>query len=290
MNIDELNNRLDKELYTVYKTILINGEWGIGKTYLINDKYVNNPNSGYKVIYASLFGINSISELNSYILEKINTFLGIISKGYTKLLGGRDIGFFGLSIPLPEFETNIRNSLSKKAKKEKILVIIDDIERKSKNIDINELMGLFESISKIKNLNLILISNVNKMEKLDKDKFETFKEKIVEKTYNINTYSKIAEQNIISNKLSKNEEFYEKVLEKFNKLDIKNLRTLEKCLDFINQNINYIDFSVLNVSQIDDILDIEIAIVIEKVAGDYSKENLNEYESYLEFDKFVIYV
>lgn len=290
MNIDELNNRLDKELYTVYKTILINGEWGTGKTYLINDKYINNPNTYYKVIYASLFGINSISELNTYILEKINTFLGTINKGYSKLLGGRDVGLFGLTIPLPEFEANIRNSLSKKAQKEKILVIIDDIERKSKNIDINELMGLFESISKIKNLSLILISNINKMEKLDKNNFELFKEKIVEKTYNINKYSKTAEKNIINNKLSKNKELREKVSEKFNKFNIVNLRTLEKYLDFINQNINYINFNILSDSQIDDILDMEIAIIIEKISQDYLKEKISEYESYLEFDKFVVYV
>ena len=55
MNIDELQERLDKELTNIYKNVLINGEWGIGKTYFINN-YSKDKNS----IYISLFGIDSL--------------------------------------------------------------------------------------------------------------------------------------------------------------------------------------------------------------------------------------
>ena len=69
MNIDELQERLDKELTNIYKNVLINGEWGIGKTYFINN-YSKDKNS----IYISLFGIDS---LESFIF---NIYLQIDSK------------------------------------------------------------------------------------------------------------------------------------------------------------------------------------------------------------------
>ena len=56
INIDELTNLLDKEFINVYKNILINGSWGIGKTYFVKEYLKNKKN----IIYTQLFGIDSI--------------------------------------------------------------------------------------------------------------------------------------------------------------------------------------------------------------------------------------
>ena len=50
MKIDELDKRLDNEFSSVYKTVLVDGDWGIGKTYLIKNKYKENKNKYTKAI------------------------------------------------------------------------------------------------------------------------------------------------------------------------------------------------------------------------------------------------
>ena len=58
-------------------------------------------------------------------------------------------------------------------------------------------MGLFESLSSIEKVDVILIANSEKMLPEDKSKFNNFKEKVIEKIYNIDEYSEKAESSII---------------------------------------------------------------------------------------------
>lgn len=58
MKIDELNNRLEDEFPNIYNTILINGNWGIGKTHFIKKEFLKYKNP----MYLSLFEINSFEE------------------------------------------------------------------------------------------------------------------------------------------------------------------------------------------------------------------------------------
>lgn len=288
MNIDELSKRLDKEFPSVYKTILVSGDWGIGKTYLIKNKYVKEKNSN--IIYASIFGLNSISELNLYILNEMNKLLGLFKKGYD-IFSGKDLGILSVSLQLPEFKIESSSIIKRKSKKDKIKIIIDDIERKSKNIDMNELMGFFETLSNIENVELILIANTEKFSAEDKENFENFKEKLIEKEYKVDSYSNIAEKAIIFQNLNINLDILQIVENYFKKCNVNNLRTLKKCIDFIKQNNNYIDFNVLNNEQIKDILELEICIVIEKLEKNYLQET-QEKERIIHIynDKIVPYI
>ena len=73
-------------------------------------------------------------------------------------------------------------------------------------------MGLFESLSSIEKVDVILIANSEKMLPEDKSKFNNFKEKVIEKIYNIDEYSEKAESSIIkkylNNKLISFKYFY----------------------------------------------------------------------------------
>lgn len=266
MNIDELSKRLDKEFPSVYKTILVSGDWRIGKTYLIKNKYIKEKSSN--IIYASIFGLNSISELNLHILKEMNKLLGIFKKGYD-IFSSKDLGILSLTLQLLELKIESSSIIKQKSKKNKIKIIIDDIERKSKNIDMNELMGFFEILSNIENLELIIIANTEKFSDEDKKIFENFKEKIIEKEYKVDSYSSIAERAIISQNLNINLDILQVVENYFKKCNVNNLRTLKKCIDFIKQNNNYIDFGDLNHEQIRDIVELEICIVIEKLEKNY---------------------
>lgn len=273
MNIDELNKRLDKEFPLVYKTVLVDGDWGIGKTYLIKNKFIKEEK--YKTIYASIFGLNSISELNLYILNEMNKVLGFLKKGYD-ILSGKDFGILSVSFQLPEVKNESSFFLKHKSKKENIIVIVDDIERKSKNIDINELMGFFETISNIDNVKLILIANTEKLSEEDRKCFDNYKEKIIEKIYKVDSYSSNAEKVIIKSNLNNNLKVSEIVENYFKKCDVNNLRTLKKCIDFIKQNDNYINFDKLTQEQKAEIIELEICTVIEKISKNYLKEESKE--------------
>ena len=114
MKIDELDKRLDNEFSSVYKTVLVDGDWGIGKTYLIKNKYKENKNKNKydNVIYVSVFGVNSISEINLYIYKELHKVKGLAKKGYDSLLGGKELGVLSISIPFPEIK-NTNNYMKK---------------------------------------------------------------------------------------------------------------------------------------------------------------------------------
>lgn len=76
MTIDELETRLNDEFFDIYKCILINGAWGIGKTYFLRNKYLSNKEH----IYISLFGLNSIEEVKVEIYSKLNKVLNFLKK------------------------------------------------------------------------------------------------------------------------------------------------------------------------------------------------------------------
>ena len=69
-----------KKPYTDY-AVMINGEWGSGKTYFWNNKLrsrleslkVNGKN--YKTIYMSLYGINSLEEISKKIFIETNPMI-----------------------------------------------------------------------------------------------------------------------------------------------------------------------------------------------------------------------
>ena len=75
--------------YTDY-AIMINGEWGSGKTYFWNNKIRNKIESmqlngrKYKTIYMSLYGISNLEEISKKILnKKIILFDDIYTTGNT---------------------------------------------------------------------------------------------------------------------------------------------------------------------------------------------------------------
>jgi len=49
--------------------MLLNGEWGCGKTYLIDHDLKEALKNTYIIIRVSLFGLNSIDELSRYFSD-----------------------------------------------------------------------------------------------------------------------------------------------------------------------------------------------------------------------------
>ena len=67
--------------YTDY-AVMLNGEWGSGKTYFWNNKLrsrleaiKNSDGKNYKTIYMSLYGINSLEEISKKIFIETNPMI-----------------------------------------------------------------------------------------------------------------------------------------------------------------------------------------------------------------------
>lgn len=174
------------------KCILIDGNWGIGKTYFVHDYFKNN-NKEYELIYISVFGKDSIKDIEKSMLFNLipglknvkNNSIGVkVAKTLFNDMGDK---FLGVSVE------NYVNSFSiedvKWASKEKRIVIcIDDIERKTESIEMKSLLGLIERASR--NFDIIMIGNTNEIFKHDKDIFLKYKEKVVDHIIEFNKLNK----------------------------------------------------------------------------------------------------
>lgn len=161
----ELKEELDFyiENKDVKYAILVSGEWGCGKTYVLKEKYLNEKNIfDKKPIYISLNGLSCISEVKNKIL--------IESLGDSVL--GKIKPLVGLGSLFIEKQTNgkIKNTesiyylfLEKFQKINNIIILFDDLERCK--IDITEILGFINELVEHNKVKAILIADENKINK-----------------------------------------------------------------------------------------------------------------------------
>lgn len=231
MKISDLKNKLDNELGNIYNVVLINGEWGIGKSF-----FLKNYSKEKKYIYLSMFGLENLQDLKLsfyYKLSKFNTFTYKVKKFFS----GLGFNIFGFGITFPQLETDLNNALKKIiSKKKKLTIIIDDFERHSDSLTISDILGFISFLNSYECINVIVVAAESKILS-NSENFTTyinFKEKIIEKEYKINDYSKDAVETICSDLLVDDDKDKKIFMEKFENLEIKNLRTLQKTINFIN--------------------------------------------------------
>ena len=278
MVITDLKTKLDNEFKKYYDVVLINGAWGIGKTY-----YLNNYLKEQKHIYLSLFGLNSMEEIKNGLYFQLNKSLSNFKKAL-KSFSGNNIGITIVSIPIPNFKFDIEKAIKKELKNDNIILVIDDLERKSENISIRELLGFIETLSQINGIKILLIANEEAIPNEEKNVFELFKEKVVNKTYNVYKYSsdavleisnKLLDDNPIDNIIDKTS-FMEVITEVLSTHQIKNLRTLSKAILFSKIILEKVNDKVLILNDKKEIIKVSFAVVIENTDGLYFLSNKDE--------------
>lgn len=266
MNIDILGETLDKDIKNnSSKTFLINGHWGIGKTYFIK-KYLNKK----KYIYLSMFGIKDSKELEDNLfleLKNIDEKLSKICQFYDPC-----------NIKTESFKSDVNTIL-----KETIYIVLDDLEKKSDILTFKEIFGIVSALKDIEKIKIILIGDTEKIGINNFEIFNNLKELVIDKTYNINNYSKEALDIIIeaSDDTKPHEDIiskekYENYLISFNsKYKEKNLRTIKKMINFSGVIINNIETSKLSKADIQTLVSISFAVVVERVEHyNYDREHL----------------
>ena len=240
--------------------VLLTGNWGCGKTYLINE-FKNEIDSNDKVILiVSLFGIDSIDSLTKAVKDKI---IGELFKNKNsednnenrKKLTNLIKIVSAFSDKLNSIQTNLSMSLYEFIEIKKTIDYIDGFDKKSKEIilifddferskiEIVELLGVINEYCENREIKVIIVADESKItitkndEKVINPKYLEFKEKVIQTTLNIqpNYYDVV---NNIANNYCETIDGYKEFLSKninllfqvFSESKYNNLRTIKAIL------------------------------------------------------------
>lgn len=180
--------------------ILIDGQWGIGKTYTIN-KFIEE-NDEFDLKYVSVFGKESLREIEKDIVTQMLPMINVKKK----LENNNSLKIFGSVVGdiLKQYsgiDGDFTRSISIEniSSDDKVIICIDDLERKSENIKLKDILGLVERATS--NFNIILIGSLNNLNEEEMKEFNSFKEKIIDHELIVNELSDTILKDIAKGKL-----------------------------------------------------------------------------------------
>lgn len=180
--------------------LMLTGEWGCGKTYLLNTELIHRLKKTHIFLRISLFGVMSIEEVKAEVQKKwlnacINSVdnTGKLTSALNKYGGSlKDIAK-NVNEFLPDAVKNIVNgvfsinvldfvNIENKIGNKKVVLIFDDLERAS--ISTTDLLGCINDYCENLGFSTIIVANEDKIQKGDRNKIEynEIKEKIVQRT------------------------------------------------------------------------------------------------------------
>ena len=155
--------------YTDY-AVMINGEWGSGKTHFWNNKLrkrleviKNKSGKAYKTIYISLYGINSIEEISKKIFLETNPLMSKTLKKFVDNADGNIIPeYVKTGVDIANLYGTINTSsnqmdFAKLFSTDDKVLCFDDLERA--NIDIIDILGYINNFVEHDGIKTILICN-----------------------------------------------------------------------------------------------------------------------------------
>ena len=193
--IKELKNYCD--INNPVGVLMISGEWGCGKTYLINNKFIPSVEDKYVIVCVSLFGIDSLNALRVEVkkkwLEKATELDKQNRKNVLKINDSFKTLFGTIKDILPEnwqkkgeVVSSIMDlvnfmSIKNEMYKKKVILVFDDLERSS--ISSIDLLGCINDYCENQSFNTIIVANEKKIkDSLDnKLTYHEIKEKIVQR-------------------------------------------------------------------------------------------------------------
>lgn len=182
-NTDDAARLLDYYLSDAVKpeyAVMLSAPWGAGKTHFVK-QYLDARSIALPqkqrpcYLYASLYGVTSVSGINDQFLAQIHPRLG--SK-YFRVFGGAVAGVMEKFAGLKGAGQVAQDVLLKLDDK---VLVIDDLERCAMKIP--DVMGFLNSLVEHENLKVIILANEQEIP--DKDVYEKQKEKLVGKTITV---------------------------------------------------------------------------------------------------------
>jgi len=300
------------------KVIMLSGKWGSGKTHfwqniirpILNDEKDKKPNH-----YISLYGKTSIQEIKNEIFlkvfESVDSFKSEektqkVARSSLNLVSSltKSISVFGMSLDLSEITDKSFEKLDTLLNDEKLkrtegylnsgaIICIDDFERKSKDIDLNDLFGFITQLTINFDCKVVIILNDDVFEGEEKNIFSNVKEKTVSKflTYNPTIkelFNLVFDQHEVSKFKPAIKEYIREYIEETN---ILNARVYMQVLDNLLEWIKRFDDSNIDERRCLVLININFilyhTILIQKPIPKFPEES---YITVLNFeDKFLIY-
>lgn len=172
------------------EVLCVSGEWGVGKTFMWTSALDDLRKSGGLTItrysYVSLFGLNSLDDVKSSIFENMEwldqpatnfsqsgtaSAKAVIAraKKLTELAGALPWVGQALSRARPLYFSLIQSQI----------VCIDDLERRSKNLEVKDVLGLISFLREQRKCKVVLLLNAEKLGDHKAD-FDALLEKVIE--------------------------------------------------------------------------------------------------------------
>lgn len=263
MKADYIKNIIESYDRLPYECILIDGPWGVGKSYAIKEALTTNDN----VCNISMFGMKDAQEIYhevffQLVMKDKKKFRAFISKTMdaAAVISNKMAVTKGVIESLVK-EKELFLDISKGFNKFHFIVV-DDLERMNDSIRLEEVFGIIDELKRCNYVKVILVANTNEISQ--KVLFNKYSEKVIDRTY----YITERPEKVDWAKLKIHHGF---ITEFLSKHDVKNLRTLQKA-----QNL-YDDVKLkLKEGYIEEFYD-EIrlacyAIVVESIDNLYYRE------------------
>lgn len=293
MEAKNIKNVINRLITSNETAILISGPWGIGKTYEIKEyiktKAQDVKDKKLKIAYSSLFGKNSIDEVNTELYQLIHPAKKVLNTitNVAKLI---NIGVgFSCGINLNIDDENLKLCEKLKSKKNiPYLIILDDFERKSDKITAEELLGFINNLIN-QGFKVVVLADLDtkygkknkkyEIEKLENNKITTekfiskinlsddilgfYKEKIFDRIYKITETPEDVIRTIFAENINL---IADKLMIEFN----KNIRMAIKASSLFLQIQDYIKSNSYNCNKFEQIMKICIYCVNELMTNKYS--------------------
>lgn len=278
-NTTKANFHLDEYLgdyianHNYRHAVLINGKWGIGKTFYIKEKIkkwkeekeVNENGRVFKPLYVSLYGINKLSQINEKLKEELHPIINSktgkqlieVMKTAIKVVARTDFDLNkdGEKEGQITYNINALSLLKSDTVKGSKILVFDDIERCK--IDLNLLFGYLNEFVEHHHCKVILLANEEQIKEKEKIGYNTFKEKLIGQTFllELNTASIIenfVEQIDFTEFKKVHKENPTLIQDIFEHSDLQNLRILNQALNDFRRFCKQIDVEIRKESAYED--------------------------------------
>lgn len=275
------------------QAMLIDGEWGGGKTYFIKNVLMKNEIVNTKnIFYISLYGKSKLADIDTAICAKIvekkientNRVLEFIVNSYNKIkrvFNFKNISVYGVNL---EIDTNqiIQEFL---LDYDQILFIFDDFERCS--INYKDLLGYINNIVEHKSGKVLIVANENIIKQnVEGEEYLKAKEKVIHSTIKFENNIEVVLSSLISDE---DDAGYKELLElkqnvildRFKKCECKNIRVLAFSLFVIKEVYMHLVSSLeeLNKSDRDYLLDQLIDYIVFASINFKTKGRITEWSN-----------
>ncbi|MCH2072947.1 P-loop NTPase fold protein [Acinetobacter pittii] len=203
--------------------IMINGAWGCGKTWFVNQYIEKLKLENKKVVYISLNGIKGFEQLDGLIYSELYPIVNgktskFLTKGIGTLLKGMKVDLTGF-----DFEKFYRI-------KDSVIIFIDDMERCKINTE--ELFGHINNFVENLGIKTVIIADESQIKE---EEYLKIKEKLIDATFTYTEDTSVVIDSIVggivdSQLRSMLELNKEEIMDLFRLAGYKNLRSLKQSI------------------------------------------------------------